>query len=294
MNDNQSLLGIDKKKKISVILLIVLVLLVSIVVYLIFNSRNKINVQECNSLNGAYRDECYSSYVAKKNDQELCNNLENQQQASSCYIQIAVKNSDSGLCSKISKEDYKDYCYEQVAIQTQDANLCLKIDKNDIRDACYKEIAQKKLDKLICREISKEEVKNECFNYIGQVGKDMSVCDEIKDNNLQDACNYNTLLSIGNANPKDKNISLCDKINDIVNRKDCQRWVLGMMTPFQASSQIDSDCYNLGRGGYDLPTQEAKDNCTLDIVKNTFEPPASLCQSIVNDAIKQNCLKLVV
>lgn len=207
-----------------------------------------------------------------------CEILGNENSKISCYLEYAKNTGDASTCQKLDSAS-RDACYVMFVDSTNDSALCKKIGDPRYKQGCYIHLATATKDYSFCKEINSKEYRDDCYNMIAQANSDLSPCYEIE-GNLRAICLSNTFFKIGNKTAS------CDVLETETDRKDCERWKLGLMTHFQANNQIEFECNPLN--GIE------KDNCILRLVKETFEPNSTFCDPIINSEIKEGCLKLVI
>ena len=147
-------------------------------------------------------------------------------------------------------------------------------------------------DQKYCYKISDQTKQGECLNQIGQTKQDLGICGTITDPQLHDACVYNTLLKMVkygvckevSTEECQKDMLLCNQVNDSVNQKDCKRYMSGKLTAFQQHDIVTGD------GGCKSPNHtNDHDQCILDTIKNSYEPDLTLCNLIVSASLKTQC-----
>ncbi len=179
------------------------------------------------------KDSCYSYIALAKEDNSLCNKIENPDLNKSCIAQIkkdemlcyeikdtkikdmcffmiASAKNKWGICTTIRDTRLKDNCLYNLIKAEKDEGLCYMIESDNFKFQCVIDIAIIKKDPKICGNSfffeNHPDEKDECYRKIALVNNDTSLCDNVKDNFYKSLC----LKNIKEVNEK---ILQCEKIS---------------------------------------------------------------------------------
>lgn len=127
-----------------------------------------------------YKDECYRTMSALKQDSRLCEKIEGRsEERDFCYQKISKLREDISLCEKVNGSIYRGYCYYDLALIKKDPNICEKIVEYQsgtysipgnvsirISDLCYEHLSLELRDHALCEKIENLEIRSDCYNNV--------------------------------------------------------------------------------------------------------------------------------
>ncbi|MEM4257162.1 MAG: hypothetical protein QXD98_02265 [Candidatus Diapherotrites archaeon] len=184
-------------------------------------------LSDCESRQGAQKENCYLLYSALKGKPEGCEMLKDQTSRDDCFTRVAFVNSNPEFCEKVTL-GYSQ-CVVDVAIETKNAVLCEKASKE--KDQCYLAVAEADVNKCspsedrakciqavlennssLCEKILS--YKDFCYNAIAKELKDETLCDKVGKN--RDSCLFKVALA-------KNDVSICEKLSET--RDNCVAWI---------------------------------------------------------------------
>lgn len=164
---------------------------------------------------------------AKDKIDEECSKMPDFRLVTRCYEDTAVNLSDPLICQRIpiDKEDciygdcynWRDTCYNQVAEKAKNSSICDFMLDGRVKDGCYMVTGIDEKNPSACDKINSIETRDTCFSLI--VGSwngtdDQSLCGKIQKQLSRDFCYAGVAHDL-------KNISICEKIEGDVWKKNC-------------------------------------------------------------------------
>ena len=146
----------------------------------------------------------------------------------------ALQLKDEAFCDKISSEEMRGRCKDDLsngrileeAITKADRSLCEKMSNKEYQDACEIKVELAKKEKAMKEENEKNtKAMQDQYNKIIAEGN-LEQCDTLTDNNFKLSCKSTVLT---NKALKNKDKSLCEKIEQKELQEDCKRFVDGVL-----------------------------------------------------------------
>lgn len=162
---------------------------------------------QCTSLEGAAKDNCYF-------ERYQCDKLQNLKIRNSCIAELAKLKKDIVICGLIIDEQAKGYCQEQLAEINNDPQICEQITYPYWRDTCYYNLALNDDDAEICLEIGNDEQRIDCRYKIALEKNDAHLCTLLPENKA-DYCLFSVAAATVDA-------VVCDNISTGLQRDTCR------------------------------------------------------------------------
>ena len=197
---------------------------------------NSLPIEDCSQENQNDKDWCLYSKALGNGNVETCETIENQQTKDSCFadLAMAIKNDDS-LCDKIQNTILKGDCLLEIAIQKRDFSKCDKMPDQRTKNMCYSEQAINEKDASVCEKIeedfsdlSEEERNNLDPNMSIKLDCEKGVelaqyfseknCQTIEDEEEKDNCYDGTARG-------DSKIEVCEKIVNEIKKEECKTYL---------------------------------------------------------------------
>lgn len=164
-------------------------------------AKNKQNQEICDSLdNLETKQRCYKGVGVALGDLSICEDI-----GSDCYAEIAVKNGDIVLCNNYSGSK-KESCIRDVAEVNKDHSLCSQLD-SDYDWECYALVGKATLRVDLCDK-SAAHYREDCLNHIAQEKRDHEICYKQSDEKSKDNCLSDLAYHLNDA-------GICDQITGI-------------------------------------------------------------------------------
>ncbi len=188
------------------ILLIVLVLAAAVATSCsLFD--NPPTTDECSSLEGSAKDDCYFEV-------QKCSKIESLSLRDSCVAELAKIKEDIKVCDLIQSAKTKAFCMEQLAVLKKDSAICKTIEDTYWADNCHFSFAISDHVETFCTLINDAEQKNSCYKKIALATNKFQLCDY-----LQGVDREGCIVAIAKAI---EDVKLCDRISDAFNRDVCK------------------------------------------------------------------------
>ncbi|MAG61626.1 hypothetical protein CMI43_02335 [Candidatus Pacearchaeota archaeon] len=119
-------------------------------------------------------------------------------QSDNCYISKAMEKQDEKICNKLDDITSKEDCLIAVAGEKQDVEVCDKIGPRDKINACFRNVAVKKQDEFVCDQIEDKSAIEECYIYVAEEMGDGSLCEKISpdEDGRQSSTKDNCLMKV--------------------------------------------------------------------------------------------------
>lgn len=210
-------------RKIIIAVVILIIILIGVFIIFQLNSPKPLTItlEEVQQFN---QDKANLENSIKSLDINNCQGLDSRDKAV-CIKTIAINLSNSDLCSEIGKEDGKnwgqdDECFLRIAINKNDITLCNKIRQAAKKDGCLREIAINLNDINICKSFDQVSDGSKadaflCYSGIAKTNKDITLCDNLNEIANKEYCIIEVAVALNDS-------SICNKISDSFIQETCK------------------------------------------------------------------------
>jgi len=200
-------------------------------------SKTNLNLEGCNLLtNNMSKIECRNfislNLAIKTEDKSYCNNFDNTMQKDMCINKVlfirAYSNLNLSYCDEFETSYDKNSCIKNISLSLAEKNLdvkyCDNLDNMNKESCIQKTILEKAIkisDINLCKQINEDMSKNNCFikfiENLNESNLDIKYCSYLSEMQ-RETCEKNVIMNEVFVN---KDISLCNKLNNTIVKRDC-------------------------------------------------------------------------